>query len=121
MTDITPFLRRIVRLANDRDPWKIIVDAFGVAGQVVAQLEEQGVEVHRVTGGEHAEAVGVLMEEVTEGMLRHLGSGKCWTRCGARSRGRWATRTCGRVAFEHRHQPAGCRLSGGVGPRVGCR
>ena len=39
----------MVQLANGGDPWKIIVDAFGVAGQIVAQLEEQGVEVHRVT------------------------------------------------------------------------
>jgi hypothetical protein len=32
------------------------------------------VNVHRVTGAEHAEAVGLFMEEVVEGALRHLGS-----------------------------------------------
>ena len=67
-------VERIVQLANDHDPWKIIVDAFGVAGEVVAQLEEQGIDVYKVTGAEHAEAVGVFMEEVTEETLRHLGS-----------------------------------------------
>ena len=36
--------------------------------------QEQGVEVHRVTGAEHAEAVGVFMDEVYEETLRHLGS-----------------------------------------------
>jgi hypothetical protein len=67
-------VEEIVRLVNERDPWKIVVDAFGVAANVVSQLEEQGVNVHRVTGGEHAEAVGLLMEDVVEGTLRHLGS-----------------------------------------------
>ena len=32
--------------------------------------------VHRVTGGEHAEAVGLFMDEVTEETLRHLGIGE---------------------------------------------
>jgi hypothetical protein len=66
---------RIVQLVNERDPWTIAVDAFGVAGDVVRQLEELGVNVHRVTLGEHAEAVGVFVESVTEpDRLRHLGS-----------------------------------------------
>ena len=32
--------------------------------------------MHRVTGGEHAEAVGLFMDEVNEETLRHLGSGE---------------------------------------------
>lgn len=65
---------RIARFAADNDPWKVLVDPFGVAANVAAQLEELGVKVHRVTGGEHAEAVGLFMDEVTEQTLRHLGS-----------------------------------------------
>ena len=109
-------VQRIVQLANGRDPWKIIVDAFGVAGQVVAQLEEQGVEVHRVTGGEHAEAVGVLMEEVYRGdaAASRLGG------TAGRGSGREAAVDGRRAlvvaaALEHRHLPAGRRLSGGLG------
>jgi hypothetical protein len=36
---------------NERDPWLVCVDAFGVAANVVSQLDEQGVNVHRVTRG----------------------------------------------------------------------
>jgi hypothetical protein len=71
---VAELVDRLVQLATEHDPWQTIVDAFGVAGQAVTQLEERGVSVHRVTGGEHAEAVGLLMEEVTEATLRHLGS-----------------------------------------------
>lgn len=70
----TELVDRLVRLVNERDPWLVAVDAFGVAGTVVGQLEAEGVNVHRVSGAEHAEAVGLFMEEVTEQTLRHLGS-----------------------------------------------
>lgn len=70
----TELVDRLVRLASEHDPWKIVADPYGVAGNVIAQLEAADVTVHRVTGGEHAEAVGLLMEEVTEETLRHLGS-----------------------------------------------
>lgn len=69
-------VERIVQLVNGHDPWQVVVDAYGIAGNVCDQLEEQGVNVHRVTTAEHAEAVGLLMEEVTEATLRHLGSGE---------------------------------------------
>jgi hypothetical protein len=65
---------RLVQLDQEHDPWLIVADGFGVAGAVIAQLEAESVTVHRVTGGEHAEAVGLLMEEVNEATLRHLGS-----------------------------------------------
>jgi hypothetical protein len=67
-------VERLQQHLNERETRTVIVDAFGVAGAVVTQLEERGVDVHRVSGAEHAEAVGVLMEEVTEETLRHLGS-----------------------------------------------
>ena len=107
-----------MRLTTDRDPWKIIVDAFGVAGQVVTQLEEQGVEVHRVSGGEHAEAVGVLMEEVTEETLRHLGSSELLDAV----RGREAAVDGRRLpvvaqARQRRHLAAGRRVARDVGAR----
>lgn len=70
----TELVDRLVQLAAEHDPWKIVVDPFGVAGAVVTQLEDRNVAVHRVSGGEHAEAVGVFMEEVNEETLRHLGS-----------------------------------------------
>ena len=34
---------RIERLTVDRDPWMVAVDAFGVAGNVAAQLEHRAV------------------------------------------------------------------------------
>lgn len=69
-------VERIVQLVNDHDPWQVVVDPYGAAGAVCDQLEGLGVNVHRVSAAEHAEAVGVLMEEVTEATLRHLGSGE---------------------------------------------
>jgi hypothetical protein len=66
----------LVRLAEQHDPWMVCVDPFGLAGQIATQVEDRGVPVHRVTSNEHAEAVGVFMEEIIEERIRHLGSGE---------------------------------------------
>ena len=73
---LSELVDRVDQLSGDRDPWKIVADPFGVASNVTGQLEERGVDVHRVTGGEHAEAVGLFLDEVNEETLRHLGSGE---------------------------------------------
>jgi hypothetical protein len=71
---LTELVDRVEQLVAAHDPWVVAADPFGVAANVIAQLEERGVEIRRVTTGEHAEAVGLFMEEVTEETLRHLGS-----------------------------------------------
>jgi len=72
----TELADRIVSLVAEHDPWKVVVDAFGIAGKVATYLEDGGTEIHRVTSSEHAEAVGVFMEEIIEERIRHLGSGE---------------------------------------------
>jgi hypothetical protein len=66
---------RLAQLINDHDPWLVAADAYGPAGVLIDKLEEQArIEVVRVTSSQHAQACGVLLDAVTEGMLRHLGS-----------------------------------------------
>jgi hypothetical protein len=55
---LTELVDRVERLTTDRDPWLIVLDAFGVAANVAAQLDKRGVRLHRVSGSEHAEASG---------------------------------------------------------------
>jgi hypothetical protein len=53
----------------------IIVDPAGPAGSLISLLVEAGVEVHETTVRELTQSVGVFVDVVAQGELRHLGQG----------------------------------------------
>lgn len=49
------------------------VDEKSPAGSLIPDLEQAGVEVHRVTATEHSSSCGMLVDAFSAGTLRHLG------------------------------------------------
>jgi hypothetical protein len=68
-------VERVAQLIVDHDPWVVVADATGPGAALVERVEERaGVAVTKVSASEHAQACGLLLDAVTEGTLRHLGS-----------------------------------------------
>lgn len=73
---VAELLQRVQDLQGKWWPWLIVADPFGIAATACDRLDELGVQVQRVNGGQHAEAVGLFMDVVNEETIRHLGSGE---------------------------------------------
>jgi phage terminase large subunit-like protein len=54
-------------------PRRVLVDATGPAGSLIAEGQAQGVEIVPVSTADHAKACGYLYDAVLEGRMRHLG------------------------------------------------
>jgi hypothetical protein len=63
---------RLVELANRWSPCAIVVDETGLAGSLVAPLEEAGLEVVRPTAKARAAADGGFYDAVAEQSLRYV-------------------------------------------------
>lgn len=65
---------RIAELVESHEPSMVVCDSFGPSGSLMHAVEEAGVTVVPMTGTEHAQACGLLLDAVNEKTLRHLGS-----------------------------------------------
>jgi phage terminase large subunit-like protein len=54
-------------------PRRVLVDATGPAGSLIAEGQAHGVEIEAVSTADHAKACGYLHDAVLEGRMRHLG------------------------------------------------
>lgn len=85
---------RLAELAVSHSPERVVCDALGPSGSLVQAVEEAGVVLQRVDRDEHTQACGRLVDAVSEGNLRHLGSLDLWNAIrGAKTRplgDRWA-------------------------------
>lgn len=65
---------RLVELVESHEPFEIVCDGYGPAASVLKAVVELGVQVRTLSGQEHAQACGQLVDRVGEKQVRHLGS-----------------------------------------------
>ena len=64
---------RILELRSRWNPVAVALDPAGPAGSLLADLEQQGVEVKSASAREHGQACGALYDDVAGGRIVHLG------------------------------------------------
>ncbi len=64
---------RLADLVEAHDPLAVCCDGYGPAASLMVTVEEAGVEVTKVSAGEHGQACGLFVDAVTEQTVRHLG------------------------------------------------
>jgi hypothetical protein len=69
---------RLLDLQEEHDPHMIVCDGLGPGASIAAKCDEIGVAVTKVDGGQHAQACGLMVEQVAADNLRHLGSTDLW-------------------------------------------
>ena len=60
----------LVRLRNQHNPLRIVVDGSGPIGAMIPELNRAGIDLHPVTGGEFAAACGGFYDRISERSLR---------------------------------------------------
>ena len=69
---------RVAELADAHDPRMIVCDGLGPSASLLQALDLAGVKVQKLTGAEHAQACGRLVDQVNEDNIRHTGSLPLW-------------------------------------------
>jgi phage terminase large subunit-like protein len=64
---------RLAELIERHEPMAVVCDDHGPVASLVAELEQEGIGLLKVSAGEHAEACGLLLDVVHEERLRHRG------------------------------------------------
>jgi len=65
---------RIVALLKKHKPLALICDGYGPAANLVRALEDEYIEVTKLTASEHGQACASLVDLVNEKAIRHLGT-----------------------------------------------
>lgn len=63
----------LLELVRKHKPSAVLIDPNGPAGSLVPDLERAGIELTKVSAGDHARATGAFVDRATKGTLRHLG------------------------------------------------